>query len=82
MNKTLGYASISILSLFLFVLLGQEKFKVILQPIGLYFEKAGVFTDCSLTENEDHSYCRKKETYSDKQWKKVKEKPGFNLTGG
>jgi len=80
-KKALSLTGILSLLVSIILLVGQEQFKFILKPLGLYIEQAGVFTDCSKEENRHHTYCQRPESNAEKNWRKTRQKPGFNLSG-
>lgn len=76
----LGSLIIAAMISLLIMLSAQETFRDILVPLGLYHSEAGIFTDCSLPENQNIKYCQPPQSPAAKQWKTIREGPGFKLS--
>ena len=79
MQKIFGALLIVIMLALLIMLTFQETYKDILIPLGLYHPERGIFTDCSLPENRNNKYCESPPPPAAKQWKDIKEGPGFKI---
>ncbi|RIL06509.1 MAG: hypothetical protein DCC75_10790 [Proteobacteria bacterium] len=75
-----AYGVVGILSALLIMLLAGDTFAFILEPLGLYNEKQGIYTDCSDPRNSGSKFCQPKEPRSNRAWRSIKNPVPFSLT--
>ena len=80
--RAASYLLIAAMSALLVMLAFGETFAFILEPLGLYNEKGGIYTDCSDPRNAKHKFCEPPEPAPSRAWRSDKNPVPFSLTEG